>query len=97
VVAYASQQVRRPALSPRRERRSDARLHFFEFCHYDAFMNLPRKVSTADEPFKHVIAEYRVREHHVTCVCGWSGNAPGKVSSPDDWNAHLLAVRGRRR
>ena len=91
MVAYASQQIRRPALSPRRERRSDARLE------YVALMNLPRKVSTADEPFKHVIAEYRVREHHVTCVCGWSGSAPGKVSSPDDWNAHLLAVRGRRR
>lgn len=60
-------------------------------------MNLPRKAATAEEPLKHVIAEYRVREHHVTCVCGWSGSAPGKVSSPDDWNAHLLAVRGRRR
>lgn len=61
-------------------------------------MNLPRaKATTAEEPLKHVIAQYRVREHSVTCVCGWSGSAPAKVSSPDDWNAHLLAVRGPRR
>jgi hypothetical protein len=80
-----------PAQAAVCERRSDARRR------PAARMNLPRKAATAEEPFKHVIAEYRVREHHVTCVCGWSGNAPGKVSSPDDWNAHLLAVRGRRR
>lgn len=61
-------------------------------------MNLPRaKAATAEEPFKHVIAQYRVRESSVVCVCGWSGSAPAKVSSPDDWNAHLLAVRGPRR
>ncbi|HSH22170.1 MAG TPA: hypothetical protein VK992_06130 [Candidatus Caenarcaniphilales bacterium] len=61
-------------------------------------MNLPRaKAPSAEEPLKHVIAQYRVREHSVICVCGWSGNAPAKVSSPDDWNAHLLAVRGPRR
>ncbi|HVM29423.1 MAG TPA: hypothetical protein VM305_01445 [Candidatus Limnocylindrales bacterium] len=61
-------------------------------------MNLPRaKAATTDDQLKHVIAEYRVREHTVTCVCGWHGSAPGKVSSPDDWNAHLLAVRGPRR
>jgi hypothetical protein len=91
VVAYASQHTVAPAACAPAERSFDARRHSI------VSMNLPRKVATADEPFKHVIAEYRVREHFVACVCGWSGNAPGKVSSPDDWNAHLLAVRGRRR
>jgi len=47
--------------------------------------------------FKHVIDEYRHREQMVTCVCGWRGSSATPDGQPSAWNAHLFAVRGKRR
>ena len=59
--------------------------------------NPPSKSSSAPEPPKHVIAEYKHRTETVTCVCGWFGSsaAPDRGTSP--WTAHLVEMRGKKR
>ena len=47
--------------------------------------------------FKHVIDEYKHREQTVTCVCGWHGSSASPDGGPSEWNAHLFAVRGKKR
>ncbi len=44
------------------------------------------------EPPKHVIDEYRHRDQHVRCICGWEGSsAPRAVGS--DWGDHVALMR----
>jgi hypothetical protein len=61
-------------------------------------MRPPRPTAQpANEPFKHVIAEYKHQAQTITCTCGWHG----KSSSPDgrtsEWTAHLAANRTKPR
>jgi hypothetical protein len=51
----------------------------------------------ADQPTKHVIAEYKHRAQTVTCECGWHGSTfsiPGERSA---WQSHVAENRPERR
>jgi hypothetical protein len=57
-------------------------------------MRPPRPAAQpVNEPFKHVIDEYKHQAQTITCTCGWHG----KSSSPDgrtsEWTTHLAANR----
>jgi hypothetical protein len=58
---------------------------------------LARPVSTATEPFKHVIDEYKHRAQTITCTCGWHGSSAQVDRAPSEWTAHLIEVRGKKR
>jgi len=60
-------------------------------------LNPSRLTKPALEPPKHVIAEYRHRELHVTCICGWEGQVGTDPRQPDEWKAHLAANREGKR
>lgn len=58
-------------------------------------MNLqPRRPpGRADEPFRHLIDEYRHREQTVICTCGWSGSSASPDGRTSDWKDHLTAAK----
>ncbi len=50
-----------------------------------------------NEPPKHVIAEYKHRAQHVTCVCGWEGSSASIDARPSEWSGHVAANRTTKR
>jgi hypothetical protein len=58
-------------------------------------MNLqPRRPpGRADEPFRHLIDEYKHRTQTVTCTCGWQGSSASPDGRTSDWKDHLSATR----
>ncbi len=58
----------------------------------------PLKPATpANEPFKHVIDEYKHRDQTITCTCGWHGSSATIDRTGSEWTAHLFEVRGKKR
>ena len=57
----------------------------------------PLSKPAATPEFKHVIDVYKHRDQTVTCVCGWHGSSASPDGQPSEWNAHLFAVRGKKR
>ena len=55
----------------------------------------PVKPAIANEPFKHVIDEYKHQAQTITCTCGWHGSSAQVDRSPSEWTAHLIEVRRR--
>jgi hypothetical protein len=55
------------------------------------------KPPVADQPPKHVIAEYKHRAQLVTCVCGWQGSSATPDARPSEWSTHIAAYRTGRR
>ena len=47
----------------------------------------------ANEPLKHVIAEYKHQAQTITCVCGWHGSSASSDGRTSEWTAHLAANR----
>src|SRR6266496_3903930 len=60
-----------------------------------ASMNLqPRRPpGRADEPFRHLIDEYKHQTQTVTCTCGWQGSSASPDGRTSDWKDHLAATR----
>jgi len=58
-------------------------------------MNLqPRRPpGRADEPFRHLIDEYKHQSQTVTCTCGWQGSSASPDGRTSDWKDHLSATR----
>lgn len=58
-------------------------------------MNLqPRRPpGRADEPFRHLIDEYKHQTQTVTCTCGWQGSSASPDGRNSDWKDHLTATR----
>ena len=58
-------------------------------------MNLqPRRPpGRADEPFRHLIDEYKHQSQTVTCTCGWHGSSASPDGRTSDWKDHLAATR----
>jgi len=58
-------------------------------------MNLqPRRPpGRADEPFRHLIDEYKHRLQTVTCTCGWHGSSASPDGRTSEWKEHLAATR----
>ncbi len=58
-------------------------------------MNLqPRRPpGRADEPFRHLIDEYKHQTQTVTCTCGWQGSSASPDGRTSDWKDHLAATR----
>ena len=58
-------------------------------------MNLqPRRPpGRADEPFRHLIDEYKHRAQTVTCTCGWHGSSASPDGRTSEWKDHLAATR----
>ena len=57
----------------------------------------PVKPAIANEPFKHVIDEYKHQAQTITCTCGWHGSSATIDRGGSEWTAHLLEVRGKKR
>jgi hypothetical protein len=57
----------------------------------------PVKPVVANEPFKHVIDEYKHQAQTITCTCGWHGSSATIDRGGSEWTAHLLEVRGKKR
>lgn len=57
----------------------------------------PVKPVAANEPFKHVIDEYKHQAQTITCTCGWHGSSATVDRSGSEWTAHLIEVRGKKR
>ena len=57
----------------------------------------PVKPAVANEPFKHVIDEYKHQAQTITCTCGWHGSSATIDRGGSEWTAHLLEVRGKKR
>jgi hypothetical protein len=57
----------------------------------------PVKPAIANEPFKHVIDEYKHQAQTITCTCGWHGSSAAIDRGGSEWTAHLLEVRGKKR
>jgi len=51
----------------------------------------------AEEPVRHVIAEYKHRAQMVTCECGWSGSSANPLGERSPWQEHLAERRPERR
>jgi hypothetical protein len=58
-------------------------------------MNLqPRRPpGRADEPFRHLIDEYKHQTQTVTCTCGWQGSSASPDGRNSEWKDHLTATR----
>ena len=58
-------------------------------------MNLqPRRPpGRADEPFRHLIDEYKHQSQTVTCTCGWHGSSASPDGRTSEWKDHLAATR----
>jgi hypothetical protein len=56
-----------------------------------------RTAAPAEEPIKHVIAEYRHATETVTCVCGWLGSSATTDGRNSPWSLHVAANRPPRR
>jgi hypothetical protein len=46
-----------------------------------------------EEPFKHVIDEYKHKLQRVTCTCGWQGSSASPDGVSSEWKAHHVANR----
>ena len=57
----------------------------------------PVKPALANEPFKHVIDEYKHQAQTITCTCGWHGSSATIDRGGSEWTAHLIEVRGKKR
>ena len=57
----------------------------------------PVKPVIANEPFKHVIDEYKHQAQTITCTCGWHGSSATIDRAGSEWTAHLIEVRGKKR
>lgn len=57
----------------------------------------PVKPAVANEPFKHVIDEYKHQAQTITCTCGWHGSSQAIDRGGSEWTAHLIEVRGKKR
>ena len=57
----------------------------------------PVKPAIANEPFKHVIDEYKHQAQTITCTCGWHGSSATIDRAGSEWTAHLIEVRGKKR
>jgi len=57
----------------------------------------PVKPAVANEPFKHVIDEYKHQAQTITCTCGWHGSSATLDRGGSEWTAHLFEVRGKKR
>jgi len=57
----------------------------------------PVKPALANEPFKHVIDEYKHQAQTITCTCGWHGSSQTIDRGGSEWTAHLIEVRGKKR
>ena len=57
----------------------------------------PVKPALKDEPFKHVIDEYKHQAQTITCTCGWHGSSATIDRAGSEWTAHLIEVRGKKR
>ena len=57
----------------------------------------PIKPAAANEPFKHVIDEYKHQAQTITCTCGWHGSSATIDRAGSEWTAHLIEVRGKKR
>ena len=57
----------------------------------------PVKSPVANEPFKHVIDEYKHQAQTITCTCGWHGSSATVDRGGSEWTAHLIEVRGKKR
>lgn len=57
----------------------------------------PVKPVVANEPFKHVIDEYKHQAQTITCTCGWHGSSATIDRGGSEWTAHLIEVRGKKR
>ena len=57
----------------------------------------PVKPAVANEPFKHVIDEYKHQAQTITCTCGWHGSSATIDRGGSEWTAHLFEVRGKKR
>jgi hypothetical protein len=55
------------------------------------------KPAVANEPFKHVIDEYKHQAQTITCTCGWHGSSASTDRGGSEWTAHLIEVRGKKR
>jgi len=55
------------------------------------------KPAVANEPFKHVIDEYKHQAQTITCTCGWHGSSQAIDRGGSEWTAHLIEVRGKKR
>lgn len=51
----------------------------------------------ANEPLKHVIAEYKHQAQTITCVCGWHGSCATNATGGSDWTVHLNQFRTKRK
>ena len=57
----------------------------------------PVKPALTNEPFKHVIDEYKHQAQTITCTCGWHGSSATIDRGGSEWTAHLIEVRGKKR
>jgi hypothetical protein len=51
----------------------------------------------ANEPLRHVIAEYKHQARTITCVCGWYGRSLSFDGRTSEWTEHLAANRTKPR
>ncbi len=54
------------------------------------------KPPVANEPLKHVIAEYKHKAQTVLCVCGWTGSSASIDTRPSEWSGHVASTRPKR-
>ena len=52
-----------------------------------------RPPGRADEPFRHLIDEYKHQSQTVTCTCGWHGSSASPDGRTSEWKDHLAATR----
>jgi hypothetical protein len=50
-----------------------------------------------EQPFRHVIAEYRHAAQTITCTCGWSGSSASTDGRDSAWSQHLAEHRPPKR
>ena len=55
----------------------------------------PVKPAIANEPFKHVIDEYKHQAQTITCTCGWHGSSATIDRGGSEWTAHLSRFAAR--
>ena len=57
----------------------------------------PVKPAVTNEPFKHVIDEYKHQAQTITCTCGWHGSSASPDGRGSEWTQHLFEVRVKKR
>lgn len=53
----------------------------------------PTSSKVVEEPFKHVIDEYKHKLQRVTCTCGWQGSSASPDGISSEWKTHHVSNR----